>query len=234
MKKVVLPGSHRAAVLAALALTLSACGDGGGETADSQDTQDSSPAEVAPPQETVVENKAPQINGTPLPAAMVGQPYRFDPVAGDPDGDVLTFRITNKPAWLSFDPADGSLSGTPSASDIGQYQALVIEATDGAASTRLPAFDINVVDVGLRTVNLSWVAPTQNEDGSPLQDLAGFHIRYGQQSGKYTNTIDLKTAGIEEYTVTNLVPSKYYFVVSAYTSSGLESKNSNEAVAALD
>ena len=34
------------------------------------------------------------------------------------------------------------------------------------------------------------VAPSINEDGTPLTDLAGYKIYYGTASGNYTNNVD--------------------------------------------
>lgn len=38
------------------------------------------------------------------------------------------------------------------------------------------------------TVSLSWVAPTENTDGTPLTDLAGYNIYYGRSSAQYEQT----------------------------------------------
>ena len=45
-------------------------------------------------------NRAPTISGTPRALrSLVGAAYSFQPSASDPDGNTLTFSITNKPAW---------------------------------------------------------------------------------------------------------------------------------------
>src|SRR4030067_1427045 len=36
---------------------------------------------------------------------------------------------------------------------------------------------------------LTWDAPTTNTDGSPLTDLAGYKIYYGDSSGQYSSTV---------------------------------------------
>ena len=70
---------------------------------------------------------------------------------------------------------------------------------------------------------LSWVAPDQNTDGSPLTNLAGYRIYYGTQAGDLTQVIDIPTVGITEYVVDNLTVGTYYFSIRAYTSTGVES-----------
>ena len=52
---------------------------------------------------------------------------------------------TAKPAWASFNPANGQISGTPTASDVGVYRGIVVWVSDGTNQTLLPAFDITVV-----------------------------------------------------------------------------------------
>jgi hypothetical protein len=38
----------------------------------------------------------------------------FAPTTADPSGQTLTFSIQNPPAWATFNPSTGQLSGTPS------------------------------------------------------------------------------------------------------------------------
>jgi hypothetical protein len=78
---------------------------------------------------------------------------------------------------------------------------------------------------------LSWDAPTTNEDGTPLADLAGYKIYYGSSSGSYTGSV---TAGaVTNYVLTDLTPGAYYIAVTAYNSSGDESGYSNEVSKAV-
>jgi len=90
-------------------------------------------------------NRAPQISGSASPNATIGQLYMFQPGASDPDGDDLTFLITNQPSWASFDSATGMLVGTPAEGDEGVHQGIVISVSDGMLSASLPGFEITVV-----------------------------------------------------------------------------------------
>lgn len=76
------------------------------------------------------------------------------------------------------------------------------------------------------TATLAWKAPATNTDGTPLTDLAGFKVYYGTASGTYTNTVTIGKA--TSYSVNNLAPGTYYFTVTAYDTTGLESGYSNE------
>jgi hypothetical protein len=76
------------------------------------------------------------------------------------------------------------------------------------------------------SATLSWNPPTTNTDGTHLTDLAGFKIYYGTSSGNYTQVVN---AGyVTTYTVNNLNSGTYYFVATAYDTSGNESGYSNQ------
>jgi hypothetical protein len=161
---------------------------------------------------------------------LVSEFYDFAPNASDPDGDSLTFTITNKPNWARFDSRTGRLSGQPTLGNVGSISNIVISVSDGKASRSLRAFSVTVSQAALGNVTLSWVAPTQNADGSALTDLAGYKIFYGTSSGTYDHEIRLDNASMTTHVVDNLVPDTYYFAATSFNSSGVESEYSGEAV----
>jgi len=75
---------------------------------------------------------------------------------------------------------------------------------------------------------LTWTPPTTRVDGSSLTDLAGYRIYYGTSEGNYTESIEISNTGITEYVIDSLPPNTYYFVITAFDSSGNESSYSNE------
>ena len=81
---------------------------------------------------------------------------------------------------------------------------------------------------------LTWTAPTQNTDGTPLTDLAGFKIYLGTtQGGPYPVSVDIPDPLATTFTVPNLTEgTTYYFVSTAYNSAATvqESDFSNEAM----
>ncbi|MBW4053569.1 MAG: hypothetical protein HIU85_19325 [Proteobacteria bacterium] len=173
-------------------------------------------------------NAAPTISGAPATADTVGTPYTFTPKAGDTDGDTISFSIQNKPAWAAFSIASGSLSGTPATADAGTYSNIVISVSDGHTSASLTPFSIDVSQpAASATATLAWTAPTTNTNGSALTDLAGYHIHYGNSPGALSTVIDVANAGATSYVVSSLPSGTWYFAVSAYTTSGLESALSN-------
>ncbi len=127
-------------------------------------------------------NAAPVIGGNPVTTVEAGQLYTFVPTASDPDGDALTFTVTNTPSWTAFDSTTGTLSGTPSDTDVGTYAGIVIAVADGRDGTAsLPAFSITVEQANADPViagnpattveagQLYTFAPTANDpDGDTL------------------------------------------------------------------
>ncbi len=174
-------------------------------------------------------NDAPTISGSPATSVSVGNSYAFTPTATDPNDDRLTFNISNRPSWATFDTSTGRLSGTPTSAQVGTYSNIVIRVSDGRSTVSLPAFTITVSDVANGSATLTWAPPTRNSDGSALNDLAGYRIVYGTSANALDRTIEVRNPGISSYVVENLSPATYYFAVRAFSSSGSESANSNVA-----
>src|SRR5690348_15413970 len=132
--------SHRArlgrlALCAMLALSLAACG-GGAETKPSatstSPTDTPSVSSPTPPADSdPVANNIPVLDGQPELTAQAGVSYSFTPGASDDDNDTLTFSISGKPDWATFDAMNGALSGTPGDADVGQTADIEITASDG-------------------------------------------------------------------------------------------------------
>ncbi len=175
-------------------------------------------------------NSPPSLAGTPRTSIRTGENYDFTPQASDPDGDRLTFSINNRPSWANFDTSNGRLTGLPQQGDEGTYSNISISVSDGQLSTSLGQFSVSVSQISLGSATLSWTPPTQNNDGSPLTNLAGFTIYYGVESGDYRDFVRIDNPGITTYVVDNLSPSTYFFVSTAFNSNGVESAFSNEAV----
>ena len=158
---------------------------------------------------------------------MVGDQYSFQPTASDADGDALTFSISNKPDWATFSTSTGRLSGTVLLGDTGVYSRIKISVTDGKSTVSLPEFSITVADSGLGSMSLSWTPPTENVDGTPLTNLAGYNLYYGKIAGIYNNQIRIDNPSVSTYLVENLVPATYYVVSTSFNSLGEESGYSN-------
>jgi len=79
----------------------------------------------------------------------------------------------------------------------------------------------------------SWTAPTQNEDGTPLTDLAGYRLYWGcEQSGQYTDVRPIDDPAALSTTTAGLpdTAEACYFVITALNTAGTESRYSGEAI----
>ena len=107
---------------------------------------------------------APTITGTPASSVIAGQPYSFTPVITNPTAAVLSFSIVNRPTWATFNTATGSLSGTPTTANAGNFANIVISVSTAAAPISLPAFSIEVQPAADNSPTIS---------GTPATNVAG-------------------------------------------------------------
>ncbi|MCC6171697.1 MAG: putative Ig domain-containing protein [Gammaproteobacteria bacterium] len=199
------------------------------------------PANSATPS---IGGRAPSISGTPSTTVVAGTGYTFQAVASDPEGNRLTFGARNLPAWLGLNSANGILTGTPTAAQVGTYANITISVTDGNSTVSLPPFTITVTapaatgsttggsagtttGAGTGTATLTWLKPMQNADGTPLTDLAGFIVKYGNSLTALDQRIAVNDPAMTRYTVTNLGRGTWYFTVVSYTVGGVESSHSD-------
>jgi hypothetical protein len=170
----------------------------------------------------------PTISGTPPTQAQAGTAYSFTPAASDSSGKTLSFSVQNKPNWASFSIATGQLSGTPGTADVGTDANIVITVSDGTTSAALAAFTITVAAAPtppqtLGTATLTWAAPTQNTDGTPITNLSGYVVSYGNSQGALSQTVSITSPATLTYTVKNLGTGTWYFAVSSTESDGTTS-----------
>lgn len=186
-----------------------------------------------------------KISGSPATTDVAGTPYSFAPTTSG-GRSTRSYSIQNKPAWASFSISNGQLAGTPSTAQVGTYSNVTITVTDGRTTASLSPFSIAVTapvvapapaptptptptptpapaPVTTGTATLSWMPPSQNTDGSTLADLAGYSVYYGTSATNLTTKIVVANAGATSFTVSNLASGTYYFGVTAYNTSGIES-----------
>ena len=84
------------------------------------------------------------ISGTPATTVTAGATYKFTPAASGGRSTRRFFLVRNRPTWASFDWRSGTLSGTPTSSQVGTYSSIRISVSDGRSSASLPAFAITV------------------------------------------------------------------------------------------
>lgn len=170
----------------------------------------------------------PSITGIPNASVVVGSQYNFRPNANDPDGDTLSFSIVNKPSWATFSTTSGRLRGTPGNGDVGTTANIQLSVSDGNFIDALAPFSITVEEAAVGSITISWTAPMQNDDGSPLTNLAGYRFYYGTASGEYSETIEVDSPGITSYVIENLAHGRYYLVMTSVNAADVESEYSSE------
>jgi hypothetical protein len=83
---------------------------------------------------------------------------------------------------------------------------------------------VSVVPVA--SLSLSWQAPTENVDGTPLSGLASYQIHYGTNSGEYDSMTEVSGDALSH---TLSVPVGTYYVAMTVTDNqGNASGLSNE------
>jgi hypothetical protein len=173
-----------------------------------------------------------QISGTPATTAEVGKSYSFTPTVVASAGSSLTYAVANKPAWAQFSAASGTLSGTPTAGSAATDANIVVSVLNGATSASLPAFNIAVAPavatpVVAGSASLIWTKPTQNTNGSPVTNLAGYVIRYGTSATALNTQISVGSANTTDLEIENLSPGNWYFKVAAINTANVESQFSS-------
>jgi hypothetical protein len=176
-------------------------------------------------------NAVPSISGLPNIEIEANSNYLFLPESEDTDGDSLAFTVENLPDWASFDEGTGAISGIPILANV--HTGIVITVTDGTDTASLNAFDI-MVKLPSISVTIKWQAPSESMNGEALGSLQAYRIFYGTSQGSYEKSITVNDGDIIEYTVSNLVPSDYYFSMAVITENGMESAMSEEFEFKLD
>jgi hypothetical protein len=110
---------------------------------------------------------------------------------------------------------------------IGPLLAACHDHSTTGAQTSLPS------PSSVKALTLSWEAPTQNADGTPLLDLRGYRIYYGT-TPQVLNTVDVDNPGLTTYVIDNLRAGTYYFAMASYNSAGADSPLSPEVSTTID
>ena len=148
-------------------------------------------------------NDAPIISGSPALSVIAGQEYRFVPSVTDIDSSSFIFSVDNAPSWAAFDTSTGTLSGSTSESDAGNYTDIVISVNDDAGATaNLSPFSIEVVSTASLTPTVRNISQNTAEDESVTFSVAGtdpnnlpltYQLVQQPQSGTLSGALPLLT-----------------------------------------
>ena len=89
-----------------------------------------------------VQKRAPQILSSAPETAVVGQMYSYTlDISGSPTPDIT---VSGLPSWLTYNPLNRTLSGTPTSVDAGTSLTITITAANGIAPIAVQTFEIDV------------------------------------------------------------------------------------------
>tara|TARA_Y100001933_G_scaffold38247_1_gene34126 strand:- start:242 stop:1138 length:897 start_codon:yes stop_codon:yes gene_type:complete len=126
-------------------------------------------------------------------------------------------RCTASGGWSGDRPLNGTFETGPLA-DSRTYSLTCTDGTENA----LASVTVDVFDKTIR-----WQAPEYNEDGTPVTDLAGYVIYWGEDSRAYTGSFRINSPSTTSWEA-DITPGTYYFAMTAFDSEGNESDYSNE------
>ena len=89
-------------------------------------------------------NRAPQITSTPVTTATAGQLYSYDVDATDPDGDALSYALTQSPEGMTIDNNTGLIQWTPPGINA-QPPSVTVRVTDTGGLPAEQNFTLTVV-----------------------------------------------------------------------------------------
>ncbi len=92
--------------------------------------------------------------------APVGALFTYSVAAGDPDGDNLSFSLTQSPAGMTISPTTGLISFVPNAAQLGS-QSVTVRADDGKGLSSIQTFQVVVVPA-VATISPSVVSVSPN------------------------------------------------------------------------
>jgi len=80
---------------------------------------------------------------------------------------------------------------------------------------------------GPTAATLHWEMPTENTNGTPLTDLQGYTIVYGDSPQTMNKWVQISDIGTTTYVLSGLGAGTWYFAILSYTASGVNSALSN-------
>ncbi|MCC7333737.1 MAG: putative Ig domain-containing protein [Pirellulaceae bacterium] len=181
-------------------------------------------------------NGLPTIISQPRLGAVVDQPYAYDLVGFDPDGDPLRWQLAQAPLGMSLDASTGALRWTPRPDQIGRHS-VIIEVRDAFNLTATQRFEIEVNCFNRNPAILS-VPPTRAlVDGGYLYpvraiDPDGDTLRFELEEAPAGMTIDAQT-GVIRWRPTAQQIDTYDVTIVARDPSGAVGRQSYQVVVAL-
>jgi hypothetical protein len=74
-----------------------------------------------------------------------------------------------------------------------------------------------------QTAIVSWAPVTERTDGTTPSRVAAYRVFFGQDTGNLDQWVEMRDPGITSAQFSGMAPGRWYFLVVAIDSSGLES-----------
>ena len=174
------------------------------------------------------------VQGSPSPSGLI-----LNLLNNKKNARTLDWSSSDNATWLHVSPTTGSITSSaqisvsvnPAGLAAGTYTGTItVSATKGGGSISVP---VTLTVTSGSTSSTSTTTSTSNGtatltwDPSTSTNVAGYKVYMGTASGTYSSSITVEST--TNYTVSDLaVGSTYYFAVTAYNASGIESSFSNE------
>lgn len=136
---------------------------------------------------------------------------------GDATPKTFTIPISNAKPFAGTKTVAVAIAGAQGAL-LGQSNTSAIVTINGDGTTTGPTTG---------TATLTWSAPTQYTNGSPITGLAGYKIYYGSSPTALTSVIAINSPASNSYEFSTLAAGTWYFAITAYDDQAMESTRSN-------
>jgi hypothetical protein len=170
-------------------------------------------------------NSAPTVSiDSPLSGTTVeeGTALLFKGVADDAeDGD-----LTNNISWYSS--VDGDIVNFTTLS-VGEH-VITATVTDSDGAVSYDEINLSVFEVPTYSLSVTWNAPQQRADGSPLtsEELAGYRINWNNDSNGASGSLLVEDGAATSYQINDLDAGSYRITLNTIDTSGLISSNSTD------
>jgi hypothetical protein len=128
--------------------------------------------------------------------------------------------------WGGSQVLSGSAKITPT---VTTSYTLSCSGSGGSVSDSVTVTVNDPPPVADKAIDVSWVAPVEREDGTPItmSEIAGYRLYYGTTAGIYPSMVEFTGSDTMNATINGLTSGTYYIVVTTYDVDGRESVHSS-------
>ncbi len=98
-------------------------------------------------------------------------------VATDDGADVLTYTVSNLPAFANFQNTGnglGTITFNPTVNDLGDYRQIIVKVTDNNGASAADTFNLTVTDPAVRTVYINFGPEGSGAQPAPWNNFIGY------------------------------------------------------------